>query len=286
MPNKLISSLQFRLCPLCNSASSKPFHRESGYTLVRCRRCRLIYVNPQPTERDLWQHYQEYLPSSPQEIQKWGQMMLPVIRTSARLILDHFGKERGRLLDVGCGYGFFLSQMRSLGFEVQGIDISETALTYAREQMDLIVSNHKIQEFKDQSFDILTAFYVIEHVPDPRNMLKEFYRVLKPGGFLLLRWPHTAPLTLLTRWWHDFRLHDVPSHLTDFSPTTLKRMLETLGFYDVFTTIGGYTSPPNAKRLTAFFGKSAQFLEFLTAGALLMPGVSKSTIAFKPTPYY
>lgn len=282
MQSTLPSHLRWVSCRVCNSPSWKKFHTESGYTLVRCRQCRFIYVNPQPTEAYLLKHYQHYLPQSTKEIQHWGQMMLPVIRSAAKSILKYTQNRRGRLLDIGCGFGFFLSQMRSLGFEAHGIDIAEQALLYARTQMDLVVSNRSLSDFPDQSFDILTAFYVIEHVPDPKGMLSECYRLLKPGGLLLLRWPNTAPITILTRSFYDLKLHDAPSHLGDFSTSTLRKLLSRVGFHEIKSFIGGYTAPLYAKKVTAFFGELALTLEKISQGALLMPGVSKNTIALKP----
>lgn len=282
------SSLSFKVpshwvsCSVCGHTAGKRFHTESGFDLFRCSHCRFIYVNPQPNAEVLTQHYQTYFASEESAIREWGQMMLPLIRYSAKLVLQHTQKKRGRLLDVGCGFGFFLSQMRSLGFEVQGVDISEPALRYARERMDLIVYNRPLTDFPEASFDVLTAFYVIEHVPNPKEWIQQFFRLLKPGGLLVLRWPHTAPITLLTRPFYDFKLHDCPSHLSDFSVSTIRKLLLRNGFVSVQTCIGGYTAPKKAKKLTAFFGNASLFLEKISDGALLIPGVSKTTLAIKP----
>ena len=128
----------------------------------------------------------------------------------------------------------------------------------------------------------MTAFYVIEHVTNPKELVQQCFRLLKPGGLLVLRWPHTAPITLLTRSFYDFKLHDLPSHLSDFSVSTIRKLLLRVGFQEIQTCIGGYTAPKKAQKITALFGKASLFLEWISRGALLVPGVSKTTLAVKP----
>lgn len=94
------------------------------------------------------------------------------------------------ILDVGCGTGYNLGFLRRYG-RVQGVDMSPEALRFCRERGETEVTLHEAGElpFEDQSFHLLTAFDVIEHIEDDRGALREFRRLLMPGGRLLIYTP-------------------------------------------------------------------------------------------------
>jgi SAM-dependent methyltransferase len=214
-------------------------------------------------------------------------MMKPVFRRAALTIRQH--RQKGKLLDVGTGFGFFLEEMRSLGWEVEGIEISRQGMDYARKAFNLNLYPGPLENarFRANEFDAVTAFYVIEHLPSPNRFLRECLRILKPGGLLLLRYPHTTPIkNLLHTLGIKNRLYDLPAHLSDFSPSAMQRCLTAAGFTRCRHWIGGVTVPgPLGKRLVTFlFGYSAEALFLLSGGRFLLPGVSKSVTAYKETP--
>ena len=252
--------------------------------MVRCPSCGFIYLNPRPTERSLFQFYQDYLPEDGISIDSWQRMMGPIFRRSARLIKRH--KDRGRLLDIGTGFGFFLAEMKGRGWEVEGVEISKRAIEYAGQVLKVTVHPGPLEDiaFPENGFDVVTAFYLIEHLPDPVAFLGQCYRILKPGGLLLLRYPHTTPIKNVL---HDLgirnRLYDLPAHLSDFSPGTIQTCLERAGFKRCRHFVGGYTVPKGiGKRLaTSLFGGLAEALFFLSRRKILLPGVSKTVLAYK-----
>jgi SAM-dependent methyltransferase len=139
-------------------------------------------------------------------------------------------------------------------------------------------------DFPDSHFDAVTGFYVIEHLPHPRAFLKECYRILKPGGLLLLRYPHTTPIKNLLQFFGiKNRLYDLPAHLSDFSPKMIQHCLERIGFGEFQHLIGGYTLPRDlGKRIASIlFGSFSEVLFHVSLGKLLLPGVSKNILAFK-----
>jgi 2-polyprenyl-3-methyl-5-hydroxy-6-metoxy-1,4-benzoquinol methylase len=190
----------------------------------------------------------------------------------------------GRLLDVGCGYGFFLEEMVQRGWQAEGIEISATGLNYARNKLGLTVSDKLLPrpDWQDNCYDVITLFYVIEHLQDPKSVLREARRLLRRDGLLLLRWPHTAPIAALMRPWADrLKLYQAPSHLFDFSPLTLYKILDQSGFHEIRTTVCGWTRPAEKRaRLAAwFFGSLGEKLAKVSADRVLLPGVSKTTLA-------
>lgn len=130
----------------------------------------------------------------------------------------------GRMLDVGCGNGKFLTGMRTLGWTVEGVEFSAAGVKAARlsgltvHHGDLASAN-----FADNSFDLITARHVIEHIPEPHPFMAELTRVLRPDGRLVIETPCS---NALGRQWFNthWYANDVPRHLLLFSPSNLERL--------------------------------------------------------------
>ena len=271
-------------CPLCKESKNIPLHQEGSFQMVRCSSCQFIYLNPRPTSESLTHFYQHYLPEDSSSIQSWGRMMEPVFHRAANLLRQH--RRNGRLLDVGTGFGFFMNEMKNKGWEVTGVEISQKAIDYARNSLGLTIHLGPLEKanFPNQHFDVVTAFYVIEHLPDPMAFLKECHRILKPGGVLLLRYPHTTPIkNFLSIFGISNHLYDLPAHLSDFSPGIIQRCLESVGFERCRHMIGGHTLPHGlAKRIaSSCFGNFSEALYYLSLKKFLFPGVSKTVLATK-----
>ena len=271
-------------CPICEKSRGDPLHLEGSFQMVRCSSCQFIFLNPRPTMESLHQFYQQYLPEEEASIESWEKMMKPVFHRAADLLRRY--RRNGRLLDVGAGFGFFLAEMKNRGWEAVGVEISQKALDYARNVLGLTIHPGPLEKvgFPDNHFDAVTGFYVIEHLPLPKAFLRECHRILKPGGFLLLRYPHTTPIKNLL---HSFgiknRLYDLPAHLSDFSPKMIQQCLEGMGFEKCQHLIGGHTLPGDLKKRTAsiLFGNLSEALFRLSGKKFLFPGVSKTVLAFK-----
>ncbi len=273
-------------CLLCKSWSSRPVIREESWQYYRCERCGLVFLHPQPSTTFLLSHYQSYLPSTDPEIQSWHRLMQGVSEKAAVLIESRVSRP-GTLLDVGCGYGFFPGLMSRRGWHAEGIEISAHARRYARENQDIEVTSEPLPrpDWDDGRFDVITLFYVIEHLPDPVETLNEVFRLLKPGGLVLLRWPHTTPIALLLKPWSSrLRLYQAPSHLFDFSPGTMLEMLSGIGYEQIRTTVVGWTHPesPGPRVASAVFGFLGETVARCSHDRWLIPGVSKTTLARKP----
>jgi SAM-dependent methyltransferase len=153
-------------------------------------------------------------------------------------------KNRGRLLDVGCGDGSFLVLMRSLGWQVAGIEPSPAAAKVARERHGLDVSVGNIEEvvLPEAAYDAVTMQHVIEHVHEPISVLKATHAALKPDGVLSIRTPNLDSLG--HKRFRDMWMHmDPPRHLRLFVPSTLSPCVERSGF----TILDVHTSPRSAQ---------------------------------------
>ncbi|MBW8829368.1 MAG: class I SAM-dependent methyltransferase [Burkholderiales bacterium] len=157
--------------------------------------------------------------------------LLPGVGRSAALeVMGLNARERGRLLDVGCGNGAFLSRMKSLGWQCIGIETDEVAARFAREHFGLDVRQSSLTEaaFAEGTFDVVTLSHVIEHVHSPIALLLECRRILKPGGKLVVLTPNTRSLghRIFGRAWRGL---EPPRHLHAFHPQALQTYTERAG---------------------------------------------------------
>ncbi len=146
---------------------------------------------------------------------------------------------RGRLLDVGCGAGSFLGYMQQIGWEVEGVDFDPVAARNASlKGVQVRVGSLESQLYPDASFDAVTMSHFIEHVHDPRELVAECRRILKPGGQLVIVTPNSESFGhgLYGKYWMHL---DPPRHLHLFNARNLSRMVVGAGFHQArtFTSI-------------------------------------------------
>jgi 2-polyprenyl-3-methyl-5-hydroxy-6-metoxy-1,4-benzoquinol methylase len=159
-----------------------------------------------------------------------------------------------RVLDVGCGEGWFAAELAAAGAEVVAIDVAEEPLRRARArhpQLDvLLVRVEGGWPLEDASFDVVWAGETIEHVADTAGWLSEVRRVLRSGGSLLLSTPDHGRIAMLglALSGRAFAAHFDPraDHLRFYTRRTLTRLLDEFGFQEV--DVRGAGGPPGARR--------------------------------------
>jgi 2-polyprenyl-3-methyl-5-hydroxy-6-metoxy-1,4-benzoquinol methylase len=273
-------------CHLCSSLHFRRIHQRNQWKYVMCLDCGLVSIDPHPSADELSGNYDSYLPESPEEIRQWKTMMRPIVVKSAKLIETELGNNPGRLLDIGSGYGFFLEEMKTRGWEVGGVELSETGRKYTRSRIDVPVHSDPLESLclPENHYDVVTLFYVVEHLPDPVSTIREVRRILSPGGVVLLRWPHSTPIVrLLGPVSKRLDLFHTPFHLYDFSPKTINMLLAASSFKQIRTVVGGYTLPETGinRYASIITGALAEILGRLSGSRILVPGVSKTTVARK-----
>jgi len=150
-------------------------------------------------------------------------VVLPPIPSSSR--------ERPRLLDIGCGTGRFLRRMRSEGWDVEGVEQDHRAAERARDVVGVPVVDAAFGPgmYARGSFDLVTMWNVLEHLPGPLESLREIARLLKPGGWLVVQVPNLNSTEVrLTR--EMASQLDLPRHFYHFEERTLSAMVSTAGF--------------------------------------------------------
>jgi len=276
--------MQHTNCNLCGADRTFPIATQNNYRAVKCVHCGLVYVNPRPSPEELLRMYNGYHQRDGKNEHAWAKLMEGNFRETSAFLCKTF-PEKGNILDIGCGYGHFVQIMKNCGWSAAGIEPSSRTIAYAK-QKGLNVMATTIDEavFHDKSFDAVTAFYVLEHLFDPLSALNKIMKILKPGGMLVLRIPHTTPIVKSL----DFlgiknNLYDLPFHLYDFSPDTIKLMLEKAGFSSIRVVPGRHTSPPGyiERAVSVISGRLSRIIYSLSFSRALLPGASKTVIAVK-----
>jgi SAM-dependent methyltransferase len=196
-------------------------------------------LDPRPSRKDLSNLYSEAYfedqydrgvePNTP-EFQKKLSLKTSHVRFFRSI------KPKGRVLDIGCGNGYFLAACEEKGYEVQGIDVSPWAAQYASHKLGLLVDTGEVEgmDLPPQSFDIVTMWHFLEHTHDPNRVLSRARSWLKRDGILIVEVPNYEGTDARKTWkaWVGWQL---PYHLYHFTPQTLTRLLRGSGF-DVVKT--------------------------------------------------
>jgi len=188
-------SYQPPLCPVCGHATARAsLHTPSSYW--RCPECRTAHLHPQPSDEFLAQFYEQFhLPAAEGGLfEQFEERTAADFPAKAALVAKHLGWSKGyagpapRVLDVGCGKGYFVRALAELGMAGEGIDLSAHAVAEGARQG---IAGLRAGRLEDQAqwvgqFDAVTAWATIEHLPDPRAFLQAIRQALKPGGLLFL----------------------------------------------------------------------------------------------------
>jgi 2-polyprenyl-3-methyl-5-hydroxy-6-metoxy-1,4-benzoquinol methylase len=220
---------------------------EEAFTIVRCRRCRLVYLNPRPTYEHIGRYYSpDYLPHAPDLFPPARGLLKGALRRIARSPFDrrYPGSTAvvpppypgASLLDVGCGAGGYLASMAELGWDVYGIEPSPTAADLARARLGdnarVFVGRADAMSLPPARYDYITLWHVLEHVHSPTAVLEAVAPALRSGGSLRIAVPNigSAEARVFGRRWSPL---EVPRHLFHFDSDTLAAYLMKAGFKTV-----------------------------------------------------
>lgn len=226
-------------CNLCGTEDSRGEFVKGGLSVVRCRRCGLVYANPRLAQAEIWKRYSpayfwdEYMPAHQAP---HGEFVAEWHQRRAQPFLDLLRPYRltSALLEVGCAAGFFLRSAADEGWRVRGVEIMTPAVEYARTHLQLDVEEGTLEQaqYADQSFDAVVMIETIEHLLDPSSVLREAHRVIRPGGALCVTTPNYD--SLMRGWLGiDWSVLSPAEHVYYFTEATLTQMLKRSGFRSV-----------------------------------------------------
>ncbi len=205
-------------CLICDSTNLRDLEKYADNYLTKCLDCSFVFCRKIPDKNELLEYYNDnYRRTS---------YFSPITVRRYQALLDRFEPYRktNRILDVGCGYGFFLEIAREKGWEVYGLEISPEAVSECRKKgIETVETEIQNAPFDPESFDIVVSIEVIEHINTPREFVSGIHKFLRPGGIAYLTTPN---FNSLLRYWlgKNYDIIEYPNHLCYYTPKTLRKL--------------------------------------------------------------
>lgn len=234
--------LEWPACPLCGARSC----HGTGYSFPplavrRCADCGLWYLTPRLAERAMHHRYRQpaYFTGGGESGYVRACTSYAAQETALRLTFRHFlrrlaavGLAGGSLLEIGCGYGYFLDEATPYFSRLTGTELNPEAAAAARRPGMEVVEGGIESLPLDWTFNTIISICVIEHIYEPRSFLRQLARSLVPGGWMI----HATPLMdspwlkLLGRRWPSFK---VPEHVAFYDQAHLNELLQRAGALEI-----------------------------------------------------
>jgi 2-polyprenyl-3-methyl-5-hydroxy-6-metoxy-1,4-benzoquinol methylase len=236
-------------CVACGSEALLALEGYERHYLRKCKSCKLAFVGRVPREEELQAFYSQYSYARTQ----W---LSPITRKRYQELLVEFEpfRKTGRILDSGCGAGFFLEEAKAAGWEVWGTEYSDEAIKLCTEK-GISMHHGSLQNapFEPGFFDVVTSFEVIEHLHHVKDEAQSFHKLLRTGGLLYCTTPN---FNAISRYFLKDRYNVIgyPEHLTYFTPRSIHALFSSNGFRKKSLTTTGIS----ITRIKKSLGKSQQ----------------------------
>jgi 2-polyprenyl-3-methyl-5-hydroxy-6-metoxy-1,4-benzoquinol methylase len=224
-------------CPVCGGSQFTSLTScidntvsHETFNIINCTRCDFTFTSPRPEDNQLGKYYQseKYISHSNKAATLLDQIYLIArnftLKWKVGLLRKYYPKQGElHILDYGCGTGEFLKACKDSGFKIAGVEPSENARTKSSNTNQIRI-HESIDELDSNTFDIITMWHVLEHIPDFETIIQKLKSKLSNGGVLFIAVPNHKSFDgqLYKQFWAAF---DVPRHLWHFSSDTMKKVL-------------------------------------------------------------
>jgi 2-polyprenyl-3-methyl-5-hydroxy-6-metoxy-1,4-benzoquinol methylase/predicted RNA-binding Zn-ribbon protein involved in translation (DUF1610 family) len=232
------------ICPLCSSGKISQYLKcrdhllsREEFDLFKCVECGFVFTGKYPDEQNIGRYYEsdEYISHDDS-----AKGFLNIIYIKARSLMLKKKRKiiqkatrltKGKILDLGCGTGYFAATMKKGGWDVIGIEPNVKAREFAASHfgLDIICPEH-ISELPSGTFDCITLWHVLEHFHDPFSYMAEIKRLLKPDGVCICALPNCNSFDA-NHYAEYWAAYDVPRHLWHFMAETFRHFAEKTGFH-------------------------------------------------------
>lgn len=233
-------------CDICGSEDHEVRYNLGRHKIIRCRGCTFMWLTPVPTIQELHEVYgaayfknQDFFAGENETVFGYADYLAERFDRQSNYItisqkiaatFKRFQPGQSRLLDIGCGFGFFLDVAQDEGFDVQGIEFNDQVVNQARKKYSFPIRAGDVMDIRDESFDVITMFDVIEHLPDPIRAVQKCRELLAPEGLFVITTMDSDSFVsrLFGARLEDFRR--VREHLTFFTRRSIRKLLTDQGF--------------------------------------------------------
>jgi len=232
-------------CPVCKAEITKVLFKSENrhgrllqvppaeFNVTQCTVCGLVGLPEVDTNEAYYKLYYPQGYHSPKQSSLltliWGRFSSFLVRRKINLITRYI-ETPCKLLDVGCGPGGFLKQLESCSFDAHGLEPVQEAVEAAQQAgLEVTRGNILTSALTPESYDVVTLWHVFEHLKDPVPALNKLYRILKPGGILVMTMPNVNSMAAHVGGKYWFHL-DSPRHLWLYNETNIKTLLSAANF--------------------------------------------------------
>lgn len=233
------SRVRVRSCYVCGSPKSEPLSAVYGICYLRCKVCTHVYAEIRLSDYEAEAYYQKNQSYSGDYANpKTYEYRLTEIASPKVAFVKKYAKnKRRRWLDVGCGAGDIVVAARRAGFDADGLEISESSIDFAKRIYKIELSNRTLAETLERegeaAYDVVSFFGVLEHVSDPRSLVKLAKKLLAPGGILVAEVPNADSVSSLSDFLYGeqvVRHMYPPFHIMAFTEKSMTRLARAAGF--------------------------------------------------------
>jgi len=221
-------------CPICSAEDIIPYLKTKDYfftqeefSITKCQKCNFVFTNPVPKDLSVYYDTADYLSHNTKNggiISKVYSLLRFInIRRKYKLVSKYCKK--GNILDVGSGTGELLSYFNKNSWDTIGIEPNENARKFSKLNYNIDVYNeNKLDDFDLKSFDVITMWHVLEHVPDLHKRLSQISKIIKDNGTLVFALPNlnSPDSKKYKEFWSAL---DVPRHLNHFTQETFEKLI-------------------------------------------------------------
>ena len=232
-------TVHYTHCPVCGSAdihfalSAKDYTVSNGsFEIFACNDCSLRFTQDVPDAESIGDYYKSENYISHTNTSKgfinqlYQSVRSKTMKQKAAIITNQTGKQKGALLDIGCGTGTFLHTMQQTGWDVTGLEPDADARKNALDLYGIHAKQpDELFSLPEKSFDAITMWHVLEHVHTLQEYVEQIKKLLKPGGKIIVAVPNytSKDEKIYQQYWAAY---DVPRHLYHFSPKAMKTLME------------------------------------------------------------
>lgn len=238
-----MAKIHIETCPVCGGGNFMPFLTckdnlvsSEDFSILLCRDCQFGFTQDFPDDSVIGRYYEapEYVSHS--DTQEgiintlYHTARKIALRSKIKLIKKESGRTNGSLLDIGSGTGYFLNQTKENGWDVEGVEKSESAREYAKQKFGLNVRNaESLSDIQNGTKDVVTLWHVLEHLEHLNETMQRIYSILKEDGTAIIALPNKKSVDA-KHYKEDWAAYDVPRHLWHFSPSDFKKLAERNNF--------------------------------------------------------